>query len=99
MLLTRRTNASTRPLLPRSAVVRRSITAIDRKLQGRILEAINDISEDPVTPRGDTVKPLTGEKQRFWRYRIGDFRLVYLADRENHQITLCTFAPRGGAYD
>jgi mRNA-degrading endonuclease RelE of RelBE toxin-antitoxin system len=78
---------------------RKSIKAIDRKLQGRILGAISEISEDPVTPRGDTVKPLSGDRQKFWRYRIGDFRLVYLPDKENHQITLCTFAPRGGAYD
>jgi mRNA-degrading endonuclease RelE of RelBE toxin-antitoxin system len=78
---------------------RKAIREIDRKLQGRILEAINDISENPVQPNGDTVKPLSGDMKAFWRYRIGDYRLVYLPDREKHQITLWTFAARGGVYD
>jgi mRNA-degrading endonuclease RelE of RelBE toxin-antitoxin system len=68
---------------------RKAVREIDRKLQGRILEAINDISENPVQTNGDTV----------WRYRIGDYRLVYLPDREKHQITLWAFAARGGVYD
>jgi addiction module RelE/StbE family toxin len=78
---------------------RKSIREIDRKLQGRILDAINNISEAPVTPNGDTVKPLTGDMKDFWRYRIGDYRLVYKPNREKHQITLWTFAARGGVYE
>ena len=77
----------------------KAVREIDRKLQGRIFEAINNIAENPVTPRGDTVKPLTGDMKEFWRYRIGDFRLVYLPNREKHQVTLWTFAARGGVYD
>jgi mRNA-degrading endonuclease RelE of RelBE toxin-antitoxin system len=78
---------------------RKAVDSIDRKLQGRILQALADIAESPVTNRGDTIKPLSGHMNGFWRYRIGDFRLVYYPDEATHTVTLCDFASRGSAYD
>jgi mRNA interferase RelE/StbE len=78
---------------------RKAVESIDRKLQGRILEAMTDIANEPVTNRGDTVKRLSGDMNGFWRYRIGDFRLVYYPDEATHTITLYDFASRGSAYD
>src|ERR1043166_6874884 len=40
-----------------SSAFSRAIMGIDRKLQGRILEAVTNIVEDPLKVRGDTVKP------------------------------------------
>ena len=77
----------------------KAIVGIDRKLQGRILEALNDISSDPLTPRGDTVKPLQGDLRGCWRYRIGSYRLIYSADLSTGDITLLAFAARGSSYD
>ncbi|MBE9127810.1 MULTISPECIES: type II toxin-antitoxin system RelE family toxin [unclassified Coleofasciculus] len=54
----------------------KNIQNIDRKLQGRILEAISHISAQPTVSTGDTVKPLKGELKGLWRYRIGKYRLV-----------------------
>jgi hypothetical protein len=39
---------------------RKGISAVDRKLQGRIPEALSYITKTPVSPKGDTVKPLSG---------------------------------------
>ncbi|HSU56672.1 MAG TPA: type II toxin-antitoxin system RelE/ParE family toxin [Candidatus Dormibacteraeota bacterium] len=77
----------------------KAVDALDRKLQGRILEAMADLATAPVTNRGDTIKPLDGDMNGFWRYRIGDFRLVYYADEATHTITLYDFASRGSIYD
>ena len=77
----------------------KNIRNIDRKIQGRILEAINDIIKDPTSLRGDTVKPLTGNLNGFWRYRIGDFRLVYQPNKQSRLILLHTFASRGDIYN
>jgi mRNA-degrading endonuclease RelE of RelBE toxin-antitoxin system len=77
----------------------KAISNIDRKLQGRILDAIADIAKAPLTLIGDTVKPLTGELKGMWRYRIGDYRIVYQPDETSKHILLLTFAPRGGVYD
>lgn len=76
----------------------KAIRGIDRKLQGRILEAISYISRRPTSPKGDTVKPLTADSKGLWRYRIGDYRLVYHPDNERKQVVLVAFASRGGVY-
>ena len=72
---------------------------IDRKIQGKILEAINSLCEDPLTQRGDTVKPLSNGLKGLWRYRIGDFRLVYKPDLSSHSVLLHAFAARGQVYE
>lgn len=78
---------------------RKAINKIDRKLQGRILEAIQELCKNPIELKGDTIKPLKGELDGLWRYRIGDFRLVYQLDKNNNHIILHTFAARGGVYE
>jgi mRNA-degrading endonuclease RelE of RelBE toxin-antitoxin system len=76
----------------------KSIENIDRKLQGRILEALADIARDPMTLKGDTMKPLSHELTGLWRYRLGEFRLIYQPVPAQRQILLVAFASRGEAY-
>jgi len=77
---------------------RKAVKSIDRKLQGRLLEAIMHILTEPLTPRGDIIKPLNADMKGHWRYRIGDFRLVYHPDPRNRRILLVAFSGRGDAY-
>jgi len=76
----------------------KAVTNIDRKLQGRILEALTLITENPTTIHGDTIKPLSGEFHGCWRYRIGDYRLVYSPNHTLGDITVLDFASRGAVY-
>lgn len=78
---------------------RKSIAGIDKKLQGRILAAITDLSEEPASAHGDTIKPLSAELKGLWRYRVGDYRLVYKPDEEQRLVVLLEFAARGGIYE
>lgn len=75
--------------------------AIDRKLMGRILEVLEEVSEykPPFQARGDTFKPLKGELVGCWRYRIGDNRLVLQPKVEQAQINAIAFGARGSIYD
>jgi mRNA-degrading endonuclease RelE of RelBE toxin-antitoxin system len=82
-----------------SSNFKKDIDKIDMKIRGRILEAISNITEDPVRLHGDTVKPLSGELEGCWRYRVGDYRLIYSPNRATGDITLLAFAARGSAYD
>ena len=74
---------------------------LDRKLLGRVLEALEEISgyAAPLRILGDTFKPLSGELQGCWRYRIGDHRLVVKPAIDLAQINALTLAARGSAYD
>ena len=75
-----------------------SINRIDKKLQGRILEAITKLTLSPITSTGDTIKPLTGDLEGFWRYRIGDYRLIYKPVEKFREILLISFSSRGSVY-
>lgn len=70
----------------------------DKKLQGRVLEAIAELAISPMVKRGDTIKALKGPLEGQWRYRIGDFRLIYYPNEEAHKISLIAIRPRGNAY-
>jgi mRNA-degrading endonuclease RelE of RelBE toxin-antitoxin system len=72
---------------------------LDQNLKGRIFSALGKITENATTILGDTVKPLSGELSGHWRYRIGDFRLIYYPDLKYGTVTLIDFGPRGDIYD
>jgi mRNA-degrading endonuclease RelE of RelBE toxin-antitoxin system len=74
------------------------IQKVDKKLQGRVLEAITRIADAPLTVVGDTVKPLTADLKGLWRYRVGNYRLVYDPNQDEEVVTLVSFEPRGDVY-
>jgi mRNA-degrading endonuclease RelE of RelBE toxin-antitoxin system len=76
-----------------------SVSSIDKKLQGRVIVAITKITRGPTTIIGDTMKPLSKNLSGLWRYRIGDYRLVYQPDVENKRILLLSFGARGDIYE
>jgi mRNA-degrading endonuclease RelE of RelBE toxin-antitoxin system len=77
----------------------KSIEGLDSNLKGRILNAITKITDAPTHRVGDTVKPLTRELDGFWRYRIGDYRLLYFPDLDTGSITIQEFSARCDIYD
>jgi len=82
-----------------SSQFKKDIQAVDRKLQGRILQAISKILTKPTTTQGNTVKPLGSSMKGFWRFRLGDYRLIYFPELEKSRVTLVSFASRGEAYN
>jgi mRNA-degrading endonuclease RelE of RelBE toxin-antitoxin system len=78
---------------------KKAIQKQDKKLQGRVLDAIIEILEAPTDVRGDTVKPLSKNLAPKWRYRIGDFRLVYVPLVDSSKVIFVDFDARGGVYE
>lgn len=77
----------------------KSIKKLDNKIKGRVLSAIQKLCMNPVSTVGDTIKPLKENMKGYWRYRIGDYRLIYLPETEHKQIVLIMFSSRDEAYD
>jgi|GEM_PF-368919 len=77
----------------------KSIKGLDKKLQGRILEALGKIVKDPLKEIGDTIKPLSRDMKGLWRYRIGDYRLIYRPEVERNRVVLLCCGARGGVYE
>jgi len=70
----------------------------DKKLQGRILEAISEITLTPMMTKGDTIKCLKGPLEGRWRYRIGKYRIIYYPDLKTKRISLIAISSRENAY-
>ncbi len=77
----------------------KSIAKVDRKKQGRILEAIGKIAVAPMEMHGDTIKPLTGDMSGLWRCRLGDDRLIYYPHPQSKKVALISFTSRSEAYN
>ena len=56
-----------------------------------------DICRDPTTSRGQDIKPLEGRPGR-WRYRLGDYRIIYWPDKRERRVVFERFGPRGNVY-
>jgi mRNA-degrading endonuclease RelE of RelBE toxin-antitoxin system len=80
---------------------RKSLLQIgDKKIEGRILEAVAWLSQNPTKVIGDTNIPLKGKPVKgIWRYRLGKHRILHLPDNEKQVILLISIDTRETAYE
>lgn len=77
----------------------KSIKKVDRKLKGRILDAITNLSIEPDRSQGKTIKPLSANLKGFWSCKIGQsHRLIYKPDSERKTVVLIAYMPRESDY-
>ena len=57
-----------------------------------------EVCRAPMKPRGNAAKRLEGHGGRYWRYRLGDLRLVYEPDPARRVVHLLRFGPRGDVF-
>jgi len=77
---------------------KKEVGSLDKKLQGRVMEAVLEIAEEPTKLVGDTKKPLVGDLVGQWRYRIGDYRVVYRPETSAFLIIFLRCSSRGDIY-
>lgn len=70
---------------------------LNKNLQQAVVVALQELEQDPVTPRGNTIKKMKGYTN-VYRYRLGDFRLLYAAELNARMIQLLAIGPRGTVY-
>jgi superfamily I DNA/RNA helicase/mRNA-degrading endonuclease RelE of RelBE toxin-antitoxin system len=70
---------------------------LSKDLQKQATQAHAELAADPVTPRGNTIKKLKSW-DNVWRYRLGDYRLIYSALPENRVVQLLAIGPRKNVY-
>lgn len=78
--------------------LQKSIVSLDKNIRARALDAINELCINPLSMKGDTIRPLKGEFAGLWRYRFGDYRLIYRPDKSERRIDLISIRPRGSVY-
>lgn len=70
---------------------------LPKNLQRQATQAHAELEKEPITPRGNTIKPLKGW-DNLWRYRLGDYRLIYAAAPEQSVVQLLAIGPRSRIY-
>jgi mRNA-degrading endonuclease RelE of RelBE toxin-antitoxin system len=70
---------------------------LNKNLQQAVVAAMQELEQDPITPRGNTIKKMTGYAN-VYRYRLGDFRLLYAASLDARMIQLLAIGPRSSVY-
>lgn len=73
----------------------RQIRTLPRPVRSRILDAIEDLADEP---RPWRATKLVGEATA-WRIRIGDYRVIYEIDDRGLTVTVVRAAHRREAYD
>ncbi len=76
----------------------KSIDAHDKVMKAKLLEAMINLSKEPMISVGDTIKPLANYEYDFWRYRLGDYRLIYLTNKDKKIVRLVEFGKREDIY-
>lgn len=69
------------------------------QLLDRVIQAIMEVCNSPMSAMGNTVRPLANELQGMWRYRIGDFRIIYEPDEKKRIMHFLGLRSRGSAYE
>ncbi len=69
----------------------------DKALAKKIARCLQQLEQTPLFH--PNVKALKGDFAGYYRYRIGDYRVIYSVDEEIIQVFVVAIAYRGDAYD
>ena len=76
---------------------KKQLKKIDKKWQKQILNYLDEVANlDSPCNRG---KPLKGQKKDFWRYRIGDYRVICDIQSSNLVVLVLVVGHRKHVYD
>jgi mRNA interferase RelE/StbE len=68
-----------------------------RPLLRKLNRCIENLAADPYSH--PNIKPLKGVLRGRFRYRVGDWRVVYQVDAVRKRVNVLLIAPRGAVYD
>jgi len=68
---------------------------LDRKMIVRIRRCFLNLEQNPLA--GGDIKPISGEDDYF-RYRVGDLRIIYFLNLTKRRVEITTILSRGQAY-
>jgi len=79
-----------------SAEAQEIYASADQALAKKLARCFEQLEQSP--RYHPNIKPLKGDFAGYYRYRIGDYRVIYLVDDETNQILVNTIAHRREVY-
>ncbi|CAN5242754.1 type II toxin-antitoxin system RelE/ParE family toxin [soil metagenome] len=80
-----------------SDVAEKQLRRLDRQIQKRLLDYLSDRLDGCKNPR-HFGEPLKGDKIGYWRYRVGDFRIICDIKDEELIVLALTIGHRQDIY-
>ena len=74
---------------------RKQYQSLNRRTKKRVNEAPDEIMESPF--RNPHIRKLKGRQDEY-RYKLGDYRIVYHTDKKARMCTILAIVSREGAY-
>ena len=71
-------------------------TAADQPPVKRLNRCFDQLEQDPY--QHPNIKRLKGDLAGYWRYRVGDWRVVYRVGQDAHTVTVVVIAHRSQVY-
>ena len=71
--------------------------AADQPLARKLTRCFRNLETDP--RQGNNVKRLTGDWAGYFRYRVGDWRVIYRIDDDRSRVYAAVIAHRREVYD
>ncbi len=65
-------------------------------MQKRLARGLDELEQNPI--HGPKIRPLTGQLKGLYRYRVGEWRIIYRIFREDKVVEVIAILPRGNAY-
>lgn len=79
-----------------SSRARKFLKRLDRVSWYRIIEKIEELKKDPFPHK---VKRVEGRKEKTFRIRVGDYRILYIVLNETNILFISKIEKRPRAYD
>ena len=66
------------------------------EMRQRLDRCFEDLEKNPF--HGSNIKALTGQLRGLYRYKVGDWRVIYRLFKEKMIVEIVAILPRGNAY-
>jgi len=80
-----------------SAEAQKFYATAEQAIAKKIAKCLLQLEQTP--HQHSNIKPLKGQLAGYYRYRIGDYRVVYLIDEQKNQVLVNTIAHRSQVYE
>jgi mRNA interferase RelE/StbE len=76
----------------------KDLARLERAASLRILDRLEELTEAENPLRHKDTRPLEGKLKGFFRFRIGEYRVIFELDPAGQRIGVLAVVPRGNAY-
>jgi mRNA interferase RelE/StbE len=81
-----------------SSISEKHFRKLDANLRKRLLKELRDLSGLEYPAKHPKVRALTGDLKKYFRLRVGSYRVIFALLNEEKIIAVVNIVPRGDAY-